>query len=176
MKKIIISLMCIISLILSGTPVLAEENTKNHSDELLSKTVDYLYYDIDTHTIYESQSQVRSSRKLYEIRREFAISQVSGTRYLKARVTLTGLDYEAHIQGISGTVSFKDTQSYGASNVSINRREDVPSYRFNAEKRSGREFTKGHKIHCEASYYIYLVDGEVMNGGKSIQSVDVVIK
>ena len=51
MKKIIISLMCIISLILSGTPVLAEENTKNHSDELLSKTVDYLYYDIDTHTI-----------------------------------------------------------------------------------------------------------------------------
>ena len=176
MKKIIISLMCIISLILSGAPVLAEENTTIHSDELLSKTVDYLYYDIDTHTIYESQSQVRSSRKLYEIRREFAISQVSGTRYLKARITLTGLDYQAHIQGISGTVSFKDTQSYGASSVSINSSGDGTSYIFTTEKNSGKEFTKGHKIHCEANYYIYLLNGEVLNGGKNIQSVDVVIK
>lgn len=187
-KKILL-LICTLSLLNTFTAnIAATENKENDSQmyieeegvvpqgaTILYETEQNLYLNSVTGEFEADAGNVQSKGKLYQINCKHTWYQMSG-RKIDVAIRVQAVDPRAQIKSIVGSHKMSDTQSYAANYSEISAYAALPVYVFSAYATGLTSFTKGHKIKCTVNYYISLVNGSVLNGGKVSSTEYITIK
>lgn len=169
-KRILLSICLVLCIFpLSVTSAFAEETVENSQDipedaiVLLEKEQTY-YYDSSTGQFVENNTSIQP-RTLFEIKCKHTWYQVTGGK-IDVGIQVTASNKRAQIKRIRGTHTMSDTQSLGSNACTIETVSSLPTYIISNYTSGTKKFTKGHKIKCTVNYYISLVSGSVLNGGK----------
>lgn len=134
--------------------------------EILQSTETLLYFNANTcEQITEAQSKSLDPRELFVIKADHTSYQMPGGK-IDFGIELTATSTRCRIKKISGSVTQKDQNSSASSTFSIRQSALVPDYHFGAYFNGKKSFTVGHTVKVSWNYYITLVSGSILNGGR----------
>lgn len=162
MKKLFLLFALFISSIL---PLRAEDITSSEK-YIVAEKVESIFYDSRTNKIITNFNSIAPfSNDIFEIRAKNTIYQMPVGK-VDLGVTVSAVNHKAQISSISGTFSGKDTTTYGRFTQNISAYERFASSTISGYYSSIKAFAIGHHVNIKANYYISLLNGVVLNGGK----------
>ena len=96
---------------------------------------------------------------------------VAADRTIDLHIKLEAKNKKARIRSVYGKHTIKDQDSYASNTIAIEQHGNFPNYLLGCFVDGTKSFKKGNKVKCTARYYISLVEGEVLNGGRIAQTM-----
>lgn len=167
--KVLLSIFFVVNA-LTIVPIRAEDiNVETTEPIILKETEKEYYYDKSKNDFVEKSGNIVPSDTLFEIVAKHTWFKVAG-RKIDVDINVYAKDSRAQIQRINGNHTMQDTASGGKNVVSINVYNGYAYSRIATYAKGTKSFTSSHTIKCTVSYYITLLNGYVLNGGKITQT------
>lgn len=147
-----------------ASPSYALDDNIQEQEPIVYETEQVLYLDEETGEFVENKDSISQQRgTLFEI--------VAADRTIDLHIKLEAKNKKARIRSIYGKHTIKDQNSYASNTIAIEQHSNFPNYLLGCFVDGTKSFKKGNKVKCTASYYISLVEGEVLNGGRITQTM-----
>lgn len=147
-----------------ASPSYALDDNIQEREPIVYETEQVLYLDEETGEFVENKDSISQQRgMLFEI--------VAADRTIDLHIKLEAKNKKARIRSIYGKHTIKDQNSYASNTIAIEQHSNFPNYLLGCFVDGTKSFKKGNKVKCTASYYISLVEGEVLNGGRITQTM-----
>lgn len=154
-----------------ASPSYALDDNIQEQEPIVYETEQVLYLDEETGEFVENKDSISQQRgTLFEIvvKHKWIVAV---DRTIDLHIKLEAKNKKARIRSIYGKHTIKDQNSYASNTIAIEQHSNFPNYLLGCFVDGTKSFKKGNKVKCTASYYISLVEGEVLNGGRITQTM-----